>query len=116
MNNPIETVNSFLAEFSKGANAMPAALALLTDDFHFDGPMVKARSKAEFARALQAMGGSAPTFNVLKQVASGSEVFSLYEFCAGGPTVLMAEWSRVEGGKIAEQRLVFDPAQLKPAS
>jgi len=112
MNNATKTVRLYLEEFAKGADGMPAAMALLSDDFEFDGPMLKTRGKAEFIEGIKGMAGGTLSLNVLKQFTEGDDVCSIYEFSLGGPAVVMAEWSHVRGGKIVKQRLVYDSAQM----
>ncbi len=116
MTTPLDIVNRYLDAFSQGPEGAPAGLALIHDDFQFDGPMLQARNKQEFIEGLASMGPMTPKINMLTQLADGEDVCSIYEFIVGeNPPVVMAEWSQVRKGKIVRQRLVYDSAQMKPA-
>ena len=53
----------------------------------------------------------------IEQFEKGDQVCSIYTFQAGAdrPKVTMVEWTAVEGGKLARQRLFYDSAEMKGA-
>ena len=113
-NSATETFNRYLTAFSEGPAGIESAAALLDDAFHFDGPMLQAETKREFLQGLQAMGAMQPSFKMLRQFADGDHVCSVYEFSAGGPAVVMADWAEIKAGKIVRQKLIYDSVKMKP--
>ena len=104
-------VNSYLDAFQTSGNPMD----FLAEDFQFDGPLLVAKSKAEFMKGMEAMGPMKPTFEMVKQFEDGDEVCSIYNFVIGSIPVLMVEWSVVKDGKISSQRLVYDTKAFENA-
>ena len=103
------------------------AFDMLAEEFTFDGPVVKARNKAEFL-AQQAedkakfeatsakLGPIVMRHDIQRQWVDGDEVCSFYdlriETPAGAVSIPMANWTVVRGGKLVSSRLVFDTASM----
>lgn len=91
---------------------------VLAEDLLFDGPFEKHKSAASFISACERMASDSKFQNIKVKpkttVVSGKEAVALYEFESGsGESVPMAEYFRVEGGKIQEIRLFFDGRKLQ---
>lgn len=105
---------TYLERFTSGDQA--GAAELLTNDFHFDGPVLRSEGKAAF------LDGSAQLVPIMRGVEihrqweDGDEVCSFYDFKietpAGAGSIPMAEWNTVRDGKLASARLVFDTAAM----
>ena len=117
MGKSLDVVNGFLATMSEGPAAGEKLAAWLAEDFHFDGPMLSAKTRDEFLQGMAGMGPMTPRFTMLQQVEHGDAVCSVYEFrkTDGAAPVLMAEWSTVRGQQLSAQRLIYDAAQMQAA-
>jgi ketosteroid isomerase-like protein len=94
MERPLEVVNRFYdaTENKKGKGLE----TILAKDMRFDGP------------------------RMLKQFESGSDVCSIYEMDiatpAGGTiTIELTDWIRVANGKVAKQKIYYDPREFAKA-
>lgn len=110
---PIETCVAYLDLFTSGRR--DEAFGLLADDFSFEGPLVQAKSKAEFDAGVPVeLGMMARGTNIHQSFEKGNEVCLIYDFNLETPvasgSVLMCEWFQVNDGKIASSRLIFDTA------
>lgn len=110
--NATQIVNDYLDAFAAGRDPS----GFLSDDFSFDGPLLRAESKAEFLQGIAAMGPMKPRFEVLKQFAQGDDVCTIYNFLINDAKVLMSEVSTVRASKIAAQTLVYDTVAFKAAT
>jgi len=116
----LATVNAFL-ELTSGAGAdIAAAMDLLTDDVQFIGPLMQTSGKDEYASLLRQLSPTHAAARVLQQFVQDENVCSIDEFVlrtpSGGPlTLVMAEWFRLQGGKIAEHRVFYDPRDFAAA-
>lgn len=107
----IDTINLYLEALESGKDPF----IHLADDFQFNGPLLRAKSKAEFLKGLAAMGPMQPKFEMLKQFEDQGEVCSVYNFMIGTTPVLMAEWSVVRSALIQSQRLIYDTKAFETA-
>jgi len=87
---------------------------MVAEDVVFTGPVMQATG----AEAYLHMNGQLLPFHretrMLAQFEREDDVCSLYEMDLETPTgatitMTMADWIRIEAGKIAEQRIFFDP-------
>lgn len=94
--------------------------ALVADDVTFDGPLMQSTgAKGYVAMNEQLLGFHAGT-RMLRQFESGEDVCSIYEMdmstpAGGSISVTIADWIRVTDGKIASQRIYFDPRAFADA-
>lgn len=83
------------------------ALGHLDDKVRITGPAGETFGKPlDFIEMLRKYRGK---YDVKKAFADGEDVCLLYDLRTTGPTVFMASWYQVRGGKIISVRTVFDP-------
>jgi ketosteroid isomerase-like protein/uncharacterized protein YndB with AHSA1/START domain len=115
---PVDVVNRFYEVTGKGETA--AMAAFVSDDVTFEGPVMRARGAREYLAMNEQLLGFHRDTKMLCQFENGSSVCSIYELTmatpAGGDlTLTMADWIEVAGGKIASQRILFDPREFATA-
>jgi ketosteroid isomerase-like protein len=93
---------------------------LVTDDVVFEGPVQHARGKAEFVGLTAQFLGAHRATRLLRRIADGDTVTSLFEFVIDAPngqqlTCPVSEWATVRDGRITEFRLYYDPRDFMQA-
>jgi ketosteroid isomerase-like protein len=93
---------------------------LVTDDVAFDGPVQHARGKAQFVELTRQFLGAHRATRLLRRIADGDTVSSLFEFVIDAPngrqlTCSVAEWATVNDGRISEFRVYYDPREFVQA-
>jgi len=93
---------------------------LVTDDVVFEGPVQHARGKAEFVGLTAQFLGAHRATRLLRRIADGDTVTSLFEFVIDAPggqqlTCPVSEWATVRDGRITEFRLYYDPREFVQA-
>jgi hypothetical protein len=105
---------TYLERFTSGD--VDGAAELLDEEFAFDGPILRAKDKAEFLAGSAAAAAMARGCTIHHQWADGDDVCSVYDFKvetpAGAGAIPMAEWSVIRGGKLVASRLLFDTAAM----
>jgi predicted SnoaL-like aldol condensation-catalyzing enzyme len=105
-------VEDFLTRFTSGD--VDGAAELLDDEFTFHGPMVQSDDKADFLEATAPLVPMLQGHEMHRIWADGDEVCAIYDLKvatpAGAGAVTVAEWSVVNDGRLASQRIVFDTA------
>jgi ketosteroid isomerase-like protein/uncharacterized protein YndB with AHSA1/START domain len=115
---PLAVVNRF---YDATATREAAALAPLVDDaVTFEGPLMRASGAREYLGLNEQLVSFHRDTKMLRQFENGSSVCSIYELTmatpAGGEVALtMADWIDVADGKIASQRIYFDPREFAQA-
>ena len=115
---PLDVVNRF---YQGTSNRRSDELAgLVSDDVTFDGPLMQARGAREYLAMNEQLLGFHRGTTMLRQFEDGDAVCSIYELTmatpAGGELALtMADWIKVADGRIASQRLYFDPREFAQA-
>ena len=118
MTNQIDLVNRFFALTDvKGRpvpDLLPAIRELLTEDFAFNGPLMKTEGRDQYLGLLGQFLPAHLGYRFLRQFADGDEVCSIYEMTVRTPTgatlaITMADWLTVRDGKIHRQELFYDP-------
>ncbi len=98
---------SFIRAFCDGD--IVAIGNLLTEDLRFEGPYHRFDSRdAYLCRLEENPPAKNATFDVLKVFEDGDQVCIFYEYSKPGGSVLIAQWNRFRGDKIAKITLVFD--------
>jgi ketosteroid isomerase-like protein len=87
---------------------------LVADDINFDAPIQKAKGKTEFVALTQQFLHFHKETRLLRRFEQGDSVCSILEFMmntpAGQPlTCEVAEWARVDKGRISAIKLLYDP-------
>jgi ketosteroid isomerase-like protein len=93
---------------------------LIAGGVTFEGPLMKLTGAHEYLSAIRPFLKFHQGMRMLRQFEDGGDVCSLYEMTlatpAGGPLNLaFADWVRIEDGKVAEQRLYYDPREFARA-
>jgi ketosteroid isomerase-like protein len=105
---------TYLERFTSGD--MEGAAELLAEEFAFTGPILQAKSKAEFLAGSAGAAAMARGCTIHHQWVDGDDVCSVYDFeietPAGPGAIPMAEWSLIRGGKLMSSRLLFDTAAM----
>ena len=106
-----ETVNNYLNLYFSG-NVNPEELRrFLTEDLHFEGPLMRADSQNEFIDKLRVFGGTIQAKGTIHEViAEGNTVVARYDFILGDKSLVpTVEWYQVREGKIAKMYMYCDP-------
>jgi ketosteroid isomerase-like protein len=87
---------------------------LVTDEVTFVGPLQNAKGRQEFVALTEQFLQFHRETRLLRRFEDGDSVCSIFEFVIGTPsggplTCQVAEWARVERGRIAELRIFYDP-------
>jgi len=87
---------------------------LVADDVRFDAPIQKATGKTEFVALTEQFLQFHKQTRLLERFERGNSVCSIFEFQMTTPsgqplTCEVAEWARVENGRISELKLLYDP-------
>jgi hypothetical protein len=103
-----------VAEYQKALaeGNLGAARGLLKDDLRFRGPFEELHSADDYLKAIQGLWNIVTSVNPRHMSSDGDEVVVLYDMVTNTPagTQLICEWYRIEGGKIAWIRALFDSA------
>ena len=94
--------------------------ALVSDHVTFVGPLMRATGAQEYVAMNEQLLGFHAGTRMLRQFEDGEEVCSIYELdmstpAGGSISVTIADWIRVADGKIASQRIYFDPRAFADA-
>ena len=107
-------VNKFLDAFSSGD--VKGAVAYLTDDFTFHGPIMQASGKDEFIEGSKRAANIADGYEIIHQLEHDDTVATLYNFKVGAPAspgqVTISLWNTIRDGKLASSQMTFDTAAL----
>ena len=118
MGKALETVNRFYdtTENKKGKGLE----ILLAKDMTFVGPLMKTTGAKEYVNTTQQFLQMHKATRMLKQFENGSDVCSIYEMDiatpAGGTITLeLTDWIHVVDGKVAKQKIYYDPREFAKA-
>lgn len=108
-NRILEIVTTFIKE-----QDVTRAVAQLTDDVHFSGPLISVQGKAAYRGLLEQFLSAHVETRILEQFAGEASACSINELVVRTPsgaqlTVPMAEWFRLRGNLVAEHRVFYDP-------
>ena len=114
----LDVVNRFYAATGKRRTGELAEL--VSDDVTFDGPLMHARGAAEYLAMNEQLLGFHRQTTMLRQFEGDEAVCSIYELTmatpAGGELMLtIADWIEVADGRVAAQRIYFDPRAFAQA-
>jgi ketosteroid isomerase-like protein len=109
-----EIFRTYLERFTRGD--VDGAAEFLDEDFTFTGPILQSTGKAEFLAGSIAAAAVARGCEIHRQWVEQDSVCSVYDFKVetpmGSGSILMAEWSVIQGGKLVSSRLIFDTADM----
>ena len=87
--------------------------AQLADDITFVGPLGTANGPAECRRGIEGLANLMERAEVLAMVADGQQVITWFELhTPDTDPVPVANWARVEDGRVRRVRVTFDPRPL----
>ncbi len=92
----------------------------LTDDMKFDGPLMHSSNAKEYVESTKQFLQMHKATRMTKQFEDGDDVCSIYEMDIATPdggtfTVDMVDWITVKGGKVAKQKIYYDPREFAKA-
>ncbi len=92
----------------------PGALrALLADDATFTGPLGHSDNADDYAEAIGRMLSITTDIVIEKMIADDGDVLTWFELHTSvAPPAAVANWSRIEDGKIVRVRATFDPRPI----
>src|SRR6266540_2507936 len=93
---------------------------LVASNVTFEGPLMKLSGAREYLSTVGPFLKFHKGMRMLRQFEDRGHVCSIYEMTLGTPaggslTLAFADWIRVEGGRVAEQRLYYDPREFAKA-
>ena len=94
--------------------------SLIAENIEFEGPVMRLSGAEQYVGAVGPLLKFHQGMRMLKQFEDGDHVCSIYEMTlvtpAGGTlTLAFADWIRVAEGKVAEQKLYYDPREFAKA-
>src|SRR4051812_16864196 len=108
---PIHTMRRYFETWN--AHDFDAFEAQLAEDITFAGPFGTAAGPAECRRGIEGLSKVIERAEVLTMLAEGSDVITWFELHAPGTEpVPVANWARVEDGRVRRVRVTFDPRPL----
>lgn len=115
---PLGVVNRFYEATSN--RRIDELAGLISDDVTFDGPIMQARGAREYLAMNEQLLGFHRGTTMLRQFENGDAVCSIYELTMGTPagaelTLTLADWIEVVDGRVAAQRIFFDPREFAQA-
>jgi ketosteroid isomerase-like protein len=99
-----------------GSGDIATARTLLADDLHFEGPFEEFDNADDYMQSIGRLAQIVTGTDVKKVLATGNDVVTIYDLHTNTPagTSKIAEWTTVEGDKIAEIRVFFDARPFAP--
>jgi len=93
---------------------------LVANEISFEGPVMRLSGAEQYVAAVGPLCKFHKGMRMLKQFEDGEHVCSIYEMTLGTPaggtlTLAFADWIRVVNGKVAEQKLYYDPREFAKA-
>lgn len=118
MGKSLEVVNQYYGLLNN--KNFTALKELLSENMSFTGPLVQRSGANEYVDALKRLFKFHKKSQMLKQFENGNDVCSIYHLImekpAGGSlSVTMADWVRIVDGRIAEQKIYYDPREFEKA-
>jgi ketosteroid isomerase-like protein/uncharacterized protein YndB with AHSA1/START domain len=115
---PLEVVNRLYEATSN--RRIDELAGLISDDVTFEGPVMQARGAREYLAMNEQLLGFHRGTTMLRQFENGDAVCSIYELAMGTPagaelTLTLADWIDVADGRVAAQRIFFDPREFAQA-
>jgi hypothetical protein len=105
------TMNTYFESWKAGDVAR--LRSILADDVVFDGPLAHVEGGDECAASIEGLARITADLVIHKMVLDGADVITWFDLhtTVAAPTPV-ANWSRLEDGKIKRIRVTFDPRGL----
>jgi ketosteroid isomerase-like protein len=119
MGKAVETVNRFY-DLTNNKNQTDGLEGLLSGNMSFTGPLMQASGADKYIEMLKPLIKFHKSWKMLKQFENGDDVCSIYEVTLGTPaggsfSVTIADWIRVVNGRVADQKIYYDPREFAKA-
>lgn len=119
MGKALETVNQFY-DLTNNKNQTDGLEGLLSENMSFTGPLMQASGANNYIEMLKSLIKFHKSWKMIKQFENGNDVCSIYEVTLGTPTggafsVTIADWIRIVNGRVAEQKIYYDPREFAKA-
>ena len=119
MADTLTIVNRFL-EATNLHKDLQATARLITADVKFSGPVIQTSGAGAYLSLLEQFLPTHVETRMIRQFEDGDEVCSIYDLVQRTPqggtiTLNVADWVRVSQGRIAEQRIYYDPREFTRA-
>jgi predicted SnoaL-like aldol condensation-catalyzing enzyme len=90
---------------------------LVADGILFEGPVMRLSGADQYVAAVGPLCKFHKGTRMLRQFEDGEHVCSIYEMTLGTPaggtlTLAFSDWIRIVDGKVAEQKLYYDPREF----
>jgi ketosteroid isomerase-like protein len=94
--------------------------SLVADNITFEGPLMRLSGASQYVSTVGPFLKFHKGMRMLRQFEDGEHVCSIYEMTLGTPaggslTLGFADWIRLANGKVAEQKLYYDPREFSRA-
>lgn len=87
--------------------------SILADEVTFDGPLAKLRGAQDVAAGLERLAQITSDITIRKRFVDGQDVLTWFDLHTTiAPPVAVANWSRVEEGKVTRIAVAFDPREI----
>lgn len=118
MGKTLETVNRFydITENKKGKGLEN----ILAKDMTFDGPLMRTSGAQDYIDSTKQFLQVHKATRMLKQFENGNDICSIYEMDIATPdggtiTIELTDWIQVANGKVAKQKIYYDPREFAKA-
>ncbi|HLQ25967.1 MAG TPA: nuclear transport factor 2 family protein [Acidiferrobacterales bacterium] len=112
--NPKDVVQKYHAAWA--GHDLATVRSLLHDNVDFKGPIDTFNKADDLVASLKKLDPMVKEVKTQKEFVDGAEVCSIFDLVTvTGLTAPIAEWFRVEGGKIVKMRVIFDARPFAPA-
>ncbi len=93
---------------------------VVAGDIRFVGPLMQASGADQYVAMNEQLLPFHKGWKLLRQFVDGDDVCTIYEMTMGTPSggtivLPLVDWIRVSEGRVAEQRIYFDPRQFASA-
>ena len=119
MGKAFEIVNKFY-DATNNRKSIKETTKLIADDLTFTGPVIQTRGAKEYLALLEKFLPTHVETRMIRQFEDGNDVCSIYDLFQKTPTgatitLRVADWVRVSGDRVAEQKIYYDPREFVKA-
>ena len=116
--NALDAVNTYFAILANKTGE--GLVELVTDDVTFEGPFFQATGASEFLQGMKKWLQVPKTYHIQRQFVAENETCSIYSVEVVSPAgekirIEMADWIELRDGKVAKERVYFDPREWAQA-
>ncbi len=120
MSSAVSIVNLFYDASNKKLAGLREMKEMIAEDIEFVGPLNRTSGAKQYLALLEQLQPLHEGIRLHKQFEDGDHVRSIYDLLIKSPSgktvsITMADWIRVSNGKIAEQKIYYDPRDFMKA-